>query len=288
MLEKILNLIPGRKVKKELKRKLEKFADHGSYFEICSKVDEIRKNTNYHFAIDCVDYLTTLLGERASLFSAMLSDMQDLSERKLAYGHPGFNKKHNGPYKHKLNQMFKEEYLQLYSTFGYSTPIMQVVNGSIVHFDDKLGENVAMFFKKYRGKLYRDFLIILREHPTEVDFEELLSDKGYDEVKKNGLKSVALKHYSLIRKNVREHSVLAKLSYPDMDSISKAYNAVMAVHRERKTRDRNEITEGFFAEMNRAISQGTDTESKIQMLKTYGRDVQDKMKTNAGELMYSA
>lgn len=110
--------------------------------------------------------------------------------------------------------------------------------------------------------------------------DELLSDEAYNAIKKNPSVIHRLEDYIANRLMVD-----IKVSYDELELITNTYNLMAEIHKERSYGYFNQIREGFFKELNRAINQETNYNKQIKNLRIYCREVQGKLLDNASDLM---
>lgn len=123
-----------------------------------------------------------------------------------------------------------------------------------------------------------------------VHLDELVTDRAYKEIAKNGTKihDILVKPYGLFREDITDTQVKENISYYDLDFVIDTHNIVMNMHEKRYYLAQNAISECYVKELNRAISQGDDYDSKIKNLKQYCKEVKQRIKESAEELMFYA
>lgn len=134
---------------------------------------------------------------------------------------------------------------------------------------------------------FEDFDTFISELDGQCYFQELLSDDCYQKVSasKNPyeyMKKIVAKDYHDLRVNMDEGEIL---SYKDLDSVFETWQLVEEVHISREYEDLEKIEDGFYAELNRAMSQGSNDGQKRRNLKQYCREVRNKIRDNAADLM---
>lgn len=286
MLEKILDYcgITYFKHRKELAnnlRKLEKFEKYG---DLELNINQIKMWTNTGFASLCAEKLATL-ENRQYLAVRMAQSLVSFAN------HNGEKSEKEIPiHKYRLNKMFDEEILKTYDMYKDDLDnIFPVMGNTIFKYpaSDKCIE-FAKIFQKYRHEDYEPFIRILYyadvEQLEHIDTNELLSEKGFEEAKKN-FRKVALQGYSTIRFCIMDKEIQKRITYKEMDPVANAYNAVRKIHQERDYQHTLEIRGAFFREMQRALDQGKTVDERILLFRQYGKEVLEKMKNSASELM---
>lgn len=124
----------------------------------------------------------------------------------------------------------------------------------------------------------------------ETNFEELLTDKAANAVKKSRnplamIKRIMTTDYTLIREMLCSRTLGQELSYDDLDLISNSLDLVKKIHKERDNENYEKVIKGYFSELNRAIHQGHDFKSYVRNIQIYCSDVEKQMRDNAQELM---
>lgn len=143
--------------------------------------------------------------------------------------------------------------------------------------------NIMHIFRKYDDKCMKD---LIPKYFIQSSYDELLSDFAYNQIKKSkkpaGLvERILHQNYSLIRKRVK----IENLSYDEMDKVANTYRFVLEIHKKRPEELKKFVRKGFYVELNRSISQVDSRDEKINIMKTYCREVVHKMKEYASELM---
>lgn len=140
---------------------------------------------------------------------------------------------------------------------------------------------------------YIDHLDVFGKVPLEVnkhsDLRELYMDATFEKIinsnKPNELvKRILSNNYSEIKGKINA-TFEKELNYDDLDKLNSCYQLVKGIHKDRKQGDMWKIDEGFFGELNRALSQGYYVKDRKKLFHQYCNEVSAKMRENAHELM---
>lgn len=153
-------------------------------------------------------------------------------------------------------------------------------------------ETYCKIFEKYLDNNSGSFvkLILERKKVDAFDFDELLSDRCYNLVKKakdpyEVINKIAIKFYSSIRNCIDDRKFAEKLDYNDLDILNSAGKFAIEIHKHKSSDLQWQIRKGFKNELNRAIAQGHDYKSKLQNLKRFCYEVKKGLRDNAYDLM---
>lgn len=117
------------------------------------------------------------------------------------------------------------------------------------------------------------------------DFKELLSEAATESINNSvkALLPIINSNYSRERDKITD-PIATRISYKDLDLIHNTWEFVREIHTNRPDKI-VEIEKGYYRELNRAISQGSNDKKKIANLRQYCNEVQKQMKENASDLM---
>lgn len=84
---------------------------------------------------------------------------------------------------------------------------------------------------------------------------------------------------------IEDEDLKTHIGDDELEYIVHTVDLITEIHRKRGPGHYKMILDGYFAELNRAISQGNDDEEKVEMLKQYCEDVEKQIRENASDLM---
>lgn len=157
-----------------------------------------------------------------------------------------------------------------------------------------IDEKVMLFdiLEKYLDNKYEDVLGILNNHMRfyKTNLNEMLTDRAYEAIKIDHtiIPKILVGNYERYASEILDEEFGKKANYADLDLLIETYKLIEGIHEKRNPGKFEKIEVGFYDEMNRAISQGYDFQSKRKMFRQYCTDVQRAMKDNVEELMYIA
>lgn len=156
--------------------------------------------------------------------------------------------------------------------FEYEGKIEQSDYMTFIHVLNRYSDNNYI-------KLCKIFIELFEEN-EEMDLEELLVDENYDRIKSSEdpkilFRNILMNQYTEIRKNIHN------IGFDDVRLVRKTLDLVMAIHTDRDVKQKNDIKNGFFDELKRAMAQG----DRIRYLRRYCDEVQEQMKNNVEDLM---
>lgn len=151
------------------------------------------------------------------------------------------------------------------------------------------GLEVGAYAKVLNKYNYSKYIMDAVESMTgwleEHHYLELIKDKAYKEISisgnpKKAIETILARDYASIQKEIS-----VELSYRDLDLVKGVLDFIKEVHKERSDKAHKKIYDGFYRELNRAISQSKSYDKQVQNVRTYCREVQIKMKENIEDLM---
>lgn len=169
------------------------------------------------------------------------------------------------------------------------------VHNTIDKFDEDISALIDIVFnkdKEYIKKTIKglqkygsDLNYVLNKTGGIGDIDELLTSYAYEQIKKSKnprevIELIYLGNYSSVRKEID-----VELNYHDLYRIKRTLSLVNDIHEERNEKDIDKIKIGFYAELNRAISQSDSYNGKVKNARKYCAEVEAKMKDNASDLM---
>lgn len=152
--------------------------------------------------------------------------------------------------------------------------------------DDAL--NALHLFEKYLGfdsELCRNDM-----HIGGFYLEELITGRAFDSLDKaenpNALMELIIRNdYSFIRLSIEDEDFNKKIGMKELELIEKTRKYIREMHKDRIKTYEFVLDAGFYEELNRAISQGDDFDSKSKYVRRYCREVVEKMNENILDLM---
>lgn len=139
-------------------------------------------------------------------------------------------------------------------------------------------------FVKYKD-YFDDFVRVISYSTIALDklnYKDMLDDEVYESVRdsKNPgrlIKRVLTQGYKSLMKYEFKHQ--------EMEIVLDTIDLIHEVHKKREKNQLCRIVNGFYQELDRAVNQGNDYNSRLKMLKEYCNDVQKQMRDNVDELM---
>lgn len=152
---------------------------------------------------------------------------------------------------------------------------------------------VIEVFEKYKTHLkyiLDEFWDEGHDEIRDIKPSALLNDKAYNEVIRSRnpgklIRDLMTKNYSVIQICIKDVNFVKGVSYEDLSLLESTVEFVSNMTKERSSEDKTKINDGFWAELNRAISQGETFDEKSKYLRQYCHEVKVRMKDNASELM---
>lgn len=181
----------------------------------------------------------------------------------------------------------------LYELLGGGDNVSEVLRKaavSILENSEKDYYDFCCTLRKYYSNHIKEFIDLLNQRGVIGDYKELRRSDVYAKIENSNnpkriIEKIYYKDYSSVRDNIQDDDVRNSISYNDMNNLVKMENFIHQIHKERKDDHRNQIVEGFYSELNRAIAQGGDLKQKISYVKQYCEEVRKKLKENTLELM---
>lgn len=155
------------------------------------------------------------------------------------------------------------------------------------------GDNLGNFVDMYKiiEKYLDNNLKVVCEAIEDADSKlGLMSDKAYNAIKnssnpKETTEKIASINYHIFEEKIEDVELRDNASYELLDEITSVHWLIEDIHDKRNEIHKKEIIDGFYSEMNRAISQGYDLKSKVGLLKQYCAEAKRKMMDEALDLM---
>lgn len=180
------------------------------------------------------------------------------------------------------------EMLKLYhnkSFFG----VGYVVNRTATLSHDDSYRKIIQIYDRYHDNKHSNITKAIMGLGRDLGYEkldfdnldQLLSARAYNEIKKtknptNLIKKIISKYYG-----EAHHIMDPEIGFSDLDLVRETLDFVLNVHNNRTVQQRNQIEEGFYDELQRAMDQG----DKSYMLRQYCIEVKNRIKENVGDLM---
>lgn len=155
--------------------------------------------------------------------------------------------------------------------------------------DSKKVRTAAEVVKKYIDNRVDRIIEVMDSYmnSTPLHIEELLTNRAYNRIKKdqNQVKMILIE-YGQLTKKISDEEVRKEITYQDLDKIVAIEQLILNIHEKRNQRQQREISDGFYKELNRSVHQGRNLKQRINNLRRYCNEVEDKVKKNVEELMF--
>lgn len=149
-------------------------------------------------------------------------------------------------------------------------------------------------FKKIIDKYSKEYLYICELVESElikkntIYLDGFLEEDVYKSITESS-NSVKIIHEVLTKENNDYcNQIGIQVGLLDYELVNNTIKFVRGIHNERSTEDIKKISEVFYSELRRAVNQGKDLKEKQQYLRSYCKEVMEKIKENALELMFHA
>lgn len=163
---------------------------------------------------------------------------------------------------------------------------------------EKIVETLHEIHERHSGEFFKRSCAVINKyinHEFVWDYVTNFSVQTLDRLMKNHVYKLVTKVPQTIDFiDIGEYSEVAFYLNPDIiensdiktiSLISRTHQMIMSIHEERGSIQKDQISRGFFDEMNRTYLQGYDLKSRFRYLKQYCKEVQARMHENASELM---
>lgn len=192
-----------------------------------------------------------------------------------------------GSYLHEVEYLISLDVIQKYSQSNIK----------------KFGEVIVMASRYAEHNAYMSIIELFDDYQDKYEyFCDALLDLDMAKIENNKLRQLFSKRAALdIEREANPTALIKKIiskdfgieddifddyvSYKDIELVENTLDFVLGIHEERSEDSKLEIEEAFYDELNRAMDQGTDEQSRIQNLREYCRQVRYRMEQNADELM---
>lgn len=121
--------------------------------------------------------------------------------------------------------------------------------------------------------------------------DKMINDKAYEAITKspdpkNTVKRILINDYEDMVNKIKDSEFREEIKYSDFEVVIKTFSCVREIHKNKRMSLYNRVTNGFYEELNRAISQSNTYRGKIRNLRQYCNEVNKKLKEFGMELMF--
>lgn len=147
-------------------------------------------------------------------------------------------------------------------------------------------ELISDILMKYQDNHCGDMIDFFVNYELKLDVSELLSNRAYKAIK-NGASIVDIVKSDHCRtaQTFKDEYCKSNCSYSDLDLIKETFDLVEEVNKFRPREYKATITNGFYDELHRAITQTDNPKQKLRNIRIYCNEVKKQMMNRYQELL---